>query len=129
MFTVRHIHTNGGDALYLASEVTFMPTDAASACFTRSPIEAAHTGGMVNILRESGVLLGLCGGTVEVMNDKGTIVQRYELEQIIYDPNLPMTAYFSDTRLMGAGAEAPASPVHVNPGQSGWPEINPAHFD
>jgi hypothetical protein len=78
MLSIKHIG-NGVETVYLAHEATFVPSEEAAKCFTRSPIEAATEGGCVNIIRENGVMLGLVEGMVYVMNDMGKTVAKYDL--------------------------------------------------
>jgi hypothetical protein len=85
MLAIKHID-RGIETVYLAHEATFRPSEEAAKCFTRSPIEAATEGGCVNIIRENGVLLGLVGGTVYVMNESGKTVAKYVL-----NPSHPAT--------------------------------------
>lgn len=80
MLAIKHID-RGIETVYLAQEATFRPSEEAAKCFTRSPIEAATEGGCVNIIRENGVMLGLVGGTVYVMNEAGKTVAKYVLSQ------------------------------------------------
>lgn len=78
MLSVKHIG-GGIETIYLAQEAQFVPSEEAAKCFTRSPIEAATEDGCVNIIRENGIMLGLVGGMVYVMNDTGKTVAKYDL--------------------------------------------------
>lgn len=79
MLTIKHISLSGREVHYLGHEVEFMPTQRNAETKTRSPIESAHSGGTVTVLRETRVPIALEGGTVFVMNDLGKTVSRYDL--------------------------------------------------
>lgn len=86
MLTVKHIHLDGCEVIHQAHEVSFTPTPTEQRAKTRSPIESAHTGGILTLTKptmdrsESGTyFLGLEGGTIFVMNDHGKTVSRYDL--------------------------------------------------
>jgi hypothetical protein len=86
MLTVKHIAADGREGLYQAYEVNFAPTPEAQRVKTRSPIESAHAGGSVMLIKPAmnpgeigSYTLGLEGGTIFVMNDVGKTVSRYDL--------------------------------------------------